>query len=161
MLFRSPASIVESETTHFGLTYEPNLPTRNQKKLIREAVYMYGKKGTSLGLGTYIESLTNFAPTITVSENLLLTVQDSTFYNSIGNWTATNATLSSTDIQVPESGDNVIDTVYSCQIVATGSGTMSLGSSNPITLGVPIKSDTEYTYSAQVKSPTSAGNMSL
>ena len=159
--FETPASIVESETTHFGLTYEPNLPTRNQKKLIREAVYMYGRKGTSLGLGTYVESVTGFAPTITASENLLLSPQDSTFYNSTGNWTATNATLSSTDVQVPESGDNVIDTVYSCQIVATGSGTMSLGSSSPITLGVPVKGDTEYTYSAQVKSPTSAGNITL
>lgn len=159
--FETPASIVESETTHFGLTYEPNLPTRNQKKLIREAIYMYNRKGTSLSLGTYVEAITNFAPEITVSSNLLLSPEDSTFYNSIGNWTATNATLSDTDVQVPETGDNVIDTTYTCEIVATNSGTMSLGSSSPITLGVPVKGDTEYTYSSQVKSPTSAGNISL
>ena len=159
--FETPASIIESETSHVGLTYEPNLATKLQKKLVRESIYMYSRKGTELSLGTYVESLTGFAPVISVSENLLLNVQDSTFYQSIGNWTATNATLSYTDVQVPESGDNVIDTTYSCEIVATGSGTMSLGSSNPKTLGIPVKGDTEYTYSAQLKSPTSAGNMSL
>ena len=159
--FETPESLVELETNHFGLTYESNIPTKNQKKLIREAIYMYGRKGTALGLGTYIESLTGFAPTVTVSSNLLLSVQDSTFYNSVGNWTATNATLSASDAQVPASGDNVIDSTYSCEVVATGSGTMTLGSSNPITYGVPVGSEVEYTYSAQVKSPTSAGNMSL
>lgn len=159
--FESPASIVESETTNFGLTYEPNLPTKNQKKLIREAIYMYNRKGTALSLGAYVEAVTGFAPDITVSENLLLSVQDSTFYNSIGNWTATNATLEETDVQVPNSGDNVIDDVYTCEVISTDDGTMSLGNSNPITLGVPVTSETEYTYSIQIKSPASDGDISL
>lgn len=159
--FETPASLVESEMLNYGLTYEPNLPTRNQKRLVRESVYMYSRTGTKLSLGTYVESLTGFAPDITVSSNLLLSVQDSTFYNSVGNWTATNATLSASNLQVPVTGDNVIDNVYSCQVVATGSGTMSLGSSSPKTLGIPVKPSTEYTYSVQLKSPASAGNISI
>ena len=155
------ASLLYPETTHLGLTYEPGLSTRTQKKLIREAIYMYGRRGTSNGLGTYVESLTNFAPDVTVSSNLLLSIQDSTFYNSTGSWTATNATLSSVTEQVPVTGTNVIDETYTCKIVASSSGVMSLGTTSAITRGVPVLPDTEYTVSAQVKSPTSAGNMTI
>jgi len=155
------ASLLYPETTHLGLTYEPGLSTRTQKKLIREAISMYGRRGTSNGLGTYVESLTNFAPDITVSSNLLLSVQDSTFYNSIGSWTATNATLSSVTEQVPVTGSNVIDETYTCKIVASSSGVMSLGTTSAITRGVPVLPDTEYTASFQLKSPTSAGNMTI
>jgi phage tail-like protein len=155
------ASLLYPETTHLGLTYEPGLSTRTQKKLIREAIYMYARRGTVNGLGTYIESLTGLAPTITVSNNLLLTVQDSTFYNSIGGWTATNATLSASLEQVPVTGDNVIDTSYSCKVVASSSGVMSLGVSTPIKKAIPVLGSTQYTISAQVKSPASAGTMTI
>ena len=155
------ASLLYSETTHLGLTFEPGLATRIQKKLIREAVYMYSHKGTVNGLGTYIESLTGFSPVISVSQNLLLTIQDSTFYKSTGNWAATNATISYSNEQVPIAGDYVIDEVYSCKIVAASSGVMSLGLSSPKTKTVPVKPNTNYIYSAQVKSPASAGNITL
>jgi hypothetical protein len=155
------ASLLYPETTNLGLTFEPGLSTRTQKKLIREAIYMYGRRGTTNGLGTYIESLTNFAPDITVSNNLLLSIQDSTFYNSIGGWTATNATLSSVTEQVPVLGNNVIDETYTCKIIAASSGVMSLGTTSPVTRGVPVLSNTQHTVSVRVKSPTSAGNMTI
>ena len=146
----------------FGLTPEPGLPTKNQKRLVREALYMYSHKGTMNGLETYAESLTGFAPTINVSSNMMLTVQDSTFYETVGNWTATNATLSSTTEMVPPTnGDNVIDSTYACKIVASSSGVASVGNTTPIEFGVPVTADSEYTVSAKIKSPTSAGSMVL
>lgn len=157
----TPVELLPVEVANLGLTPEPGLPTKNQKRLIREALYMYSHKGTKLGLETYAESLTGYAPTITVSENTLLTVQDSTFYGGIGNWVASNATLTSSNEQVPDPEDNQIDTIYTGKVVATNSGSMVLGASNIITKGIPVKPETEYTVSCKLKSPTSAGNITL
>jgi hypothetical protein len=144
-----------------GLIPEPAIPVKNQKRLIREALYMYSHKGMEQGISAYAESLTGFAPTTTLSPNLLLSVQDSTFYESIGNWTATNATLTSSNEQVPSPGSNVIDNVYTGKIVASAAGAMQLGNAAPITRGVPLLPDTEYIVSCKLKSPSSAGNITL
>lgn len=144
-----------------GLIPEPNIATKNQKILTREALYLYAHKGLKNGLETYVESLTGYAPIITVSPNLLLSVQDSTFYNSTGNWVTTNCTLTASDEQVPSTTDYVIDTVYTGKIIASGAGDISLGADDPIRKGVPVKAETDYTVSFKVKSPTSAGNAQL
>jgi hypothetical protein len=154
-------STLGQNSLSLGLTPEPSIPVKNQKRLIREALFMYSHKGLQTGIDAYAESLTGFAPTTTLSTNLLLSVQDSTFYESIGNWTATNATLTSSTEQVPATGTNVIDNQYTGKIVASGSGAMQLGNSTPITRGVPILPDTEYVVSCKLKSPSSAGNITL
>ena len=157
----TPIELISAEVSNVGLTPEPGLPTKNQKRLVREALYMYTHKGTANGLGTYAEALTGFAPTITISQNLLLTVQDSTFYKGIGNWVASNATLTSSTDQVAAIGTNVIDGTYTGKIVAASSGSMVLGASDPINTGVPVSPSTQYTVSCKLKSPTSAGNITL
>ena len=157
----TPVELLPLEVASLGLTPEAGLPTKNRKRLIREANYLYARKGTQLALETYAESLTGFEPTITVSENLLLTVQDSTFYGGIGNWVATNAVLTSSTDQVPDAEDNQIDTVRTGKVVASSSGSMILGATNIVTKGVPVLPDTEYTVSCKLKSPASAGNITL
>lgn len=159
---KTPESLLPIETLNVGLDYEPNIPVRSQKKLIREAIYMYNHKGTKLGLETYVESLTNYAPTITVSPNLFLTVQDSTFYNSVGNWQTNACTISAVTSQIPPTSIKVIDDEYTCQVVAaSGSAYITLGESTPITLGVPVNESTQYIFGFQGKSPASAGNVTL
>jgi len=157
----TPFELIPAEVTNYGLLSESALPIKNQKRLIREALYMYTTKGTENGLERYAESLTGYAPTITVSENLLLTVQDSTFYGGIGNWVASSAVLTSSTEQVPDSSTNQIDTTKTGKIVASGSGSMVLGATNIITKGVPVLPSTEYTVSCKLKSPASAGNITL
>ena len=148
------------ETSNVGLDQEPNIPIKNQKRLIREAFYMYSHKGLKTGIETYAESLTGFAPTVTVSENLLLSSQDSTFYNGLGNWVFGNATATSSNEQVPASGNTVIDNVYSCKLVApSNSFSMILGEDDPIKKGIPVNAGVEYTVSCKVKSPSSSGNV--
>jgi len=154
-------STLSQNSFSMGLVPEPALPVKNQKRLIREALYLYSKKGMKSGIDAYAESLTGFAPTTTLSTNLLLSVQDSTFYETIGNWTATNATITSSTEQVPATGTNVIDNVYTGKVVAASSGAMQLGNSAPITRGVPVLPDTEYVVSCKLKSPSSAGNITL
>jgi hypothetical protein len=157
----TPIELLPIEVASLGLTPEAGLPTKNRKRLVREANYMYARKGTRLALETYSESLTGFEPTITVSENLLLTVQDSTFYGGIGNWVASNAVLTSSTDQVPDSNTNQIDTTKTGKIVASNSGSMVLGATSIITKGVPVLPSTEYTVSCKLKSPASAGNITL
>lgn len=157
----TPLQLLAAYRNNFGLSPEPALPTKNQKRLIREALYMYSRKGTALSLGTYVESLTGFNPTITVSPNLLLSVQDSTFYGGLGNWVFTTATASVSQEQLPASGDNVIDTINACKLIASGGFTMSLGNAEPITKGIPITTGIAYTASCKIKSPASAGNVSI
>lgn len=156
----SIASMIPLEVANFGLLIEPGLPVKNQKQLIRESVYMYNNKGTIKGLGTYVESLTGYAPTLTVSNNLMLTPQESTFYKSTGNWVATNtSTFSASTEQVPPTNSNNIDLNYTCKIVATGAGSMTLGNLDPARKGIPVSPATYYVLSAQVKSPASAGTI--
>lgn len=157
----TPLQLIPSEVNNLGLTPEPSLPIKNQKRLIREANYIYSRKGTKLALETYAESLTGFAPNITVSPNLLLTVQDSTFYQGIGNWVASNATLTYSTDQVAATDTNVIDGTYTGKVVASSSGSMVLGASNTITQGIPVSPNTQYTVSCKLKSPTSAGNITI
>lgn len=156
----TPFQLLAAYRSNYGLTPEPALPIKNQKRLVREALYMYSRKGTELSLGTYVESLTNFNPTITVSGNLLLSVQDSTFYNGIGNWQVNAATLAESDEQVPVTTDTVIDEVFTGKVTAaSGSAYILLGDDFPITKGIPVNSETDYILGYKIKSPTSAGSV--
>jgi hypothetical protein len=157
----TPVTVLPLETENFGLTPEPGMSIKSQKQLVREALYMYTHKGTLNGLSTYVASLTNYTPTITTSSNLLLNVQDSTFYKSTGNWIATNATISSStdEAPVPALTSKYIDLNYSCKIVASNAGYMTLGKDSPIFKGVPVTPGTQYTLSSQMISPASAGSI--
>jgi hypothetical protein len=152
---------IPGEVLNVGLNPEPNLPVLRQRALIREAIPLYKSKGTTLGVAGYAESLTGSAPTVTVSPNLMLTIQDSTFYGNTGRWVSTNATISSTDEMIPDNSDKSIDLVYTLKVIAaTTSASISLGLNAPITQGKPIKPSTEYVYRANIKCPTS-GNATL
>lgn len=158
----SPSTLIPIQTDNVGLYPEQNIPLKNQKQLIREAFFMYSHKGLQSGISTYAESLTGYAPVLTVSPNLLLTVQDSTFYKSTGNWTATAATITSSNEQVPDTTTtNQIDHVYTCKVVASGSGSIKLGSTAPITKGIPVNPSSDYVMSCKLKSPSSAGSITM
>ena len=156
-------STIESEFPSLGLTEEPTIAVANQRRLIREAIPSYSTKGSVLGIQNYAEALTSYIPEGTISSNLMLTIQDSTFYNSVGRWTSEDATLTATEELLPEIQDNTIDKTWTCKVDASGVGSMVLGITNPITQGVPCVSlpYLEYTAGLYVKSPTSAGTVTL
>lgn len=155
-------STIPGEVTNVGLNPEPNLPVLRQRALIREAISLYANKGTSIGVANYAEALTGFAPTLTVSNNLMLTVQDSTFHMDTGRWVEVNATISSTDEMVPKSGAALaIDSIYTLKAVASAAGEISLGENNPTTQGVPVTASSDYTVSCDVKCPAGGANATL
>jgi hypothetical protein len=161
-LTNTPVSLLPIESSNYGQTPEVSLPYKNQKKLVRDAIYTYTVKGTSNGLQTYVQDLTGYPATITPSLNAMLSVQDNTFYKGTGNWVATGGTItSSTDI-TPPVVSNAVDTTYTCKIVASGAGHMSLGNDFPITRGISIDNyvgSPDVTMSVQIYSASSAGTI--
>ena len=153
--------LLPSEYFSKGLIPEPNLSVKNQKILLRESFIIFSRKGLQSGVELYTEALTGYAPQITVSKNLLLSVQDSTFYKTTGNWVTSNCTLESSTDQVPATNDYTIDTVYTGKVTAAGAASITLGANDPIRKTIPVKGDTDYTFSYKVKSPTSAGNTQM
>ena len=156
-------STITAEFASLGLTPEPTIATSYQRRLIREAIPSYSSKGTALGIQNYAEALTGFIPTGTVSPNLMLTPQDSTFYKSTGRWVATRATLVATEELLPTIQPNTIDKTWTCKVTASGAASMTLGMSNYLTQGVPCLSlpYLPYTVGLKVKSPTSAGTVTV
>ncbi len=114
---KTPPFLVPLNANHLGLYPEMGLPFRNQKKLIREGLYLYTNKGTIAGIKNYVEAVTNYNPTITVSPNIFLDTQDSSFTKGIGRWTATNAALTASSTKPGPTGTNAVDTVWSGRIV--------------------------------------------
>ena len=157
-LENSNYNTIPGEVLNVGLNPEPNLPMLRQRALIREAISLYGNKGTAIGVSNYAESLTGFAPTVTVSSNLVLTIQDSTFYESVGRWSSIDADISYTDEMIPDNSDKSIDLVYTLKVEPTEiGGSISLGDAPIITQCIPIQPETEYVYKAKIKCPSSGG----
>ena len=144
---------------NFGLEAESYLATQSQKRLIREATFMYANKGSRAAIETYAESLTGFAPTIVSSPNLLLSVQDSSFYKGLGNWQVTgNAalTLEQTIVPVPEAIEaEAVDYAYTAKLVSTGASSIINGLMSPKMYGTPITAGTTYSLSTYVKRESS------
>lgn len=156
-------SLLGVASVNKGLSVEPNLPIKNQKRLIREALSIYRNKGTKLGIENYTECLTGYAPFATVSPNLMLSVQDSSFYKSVGNWTAeSGVTLTAGTTDGPTlSEEKSIDDAWNCKAQMGSQKTMSLGMVTPITQGTPVLEDTEYTFSLMAKILTASKTFSV
>ena len=118
---RTPPQLLPLTENHLGLYPERGLPYRNQKKLIREGAYLFKTKGTKLGIQNYLESLTGYNPTVTVSPNLILDVQDSSFTTNKGRWISTYGTLTAVSNKPAPSGTNAVDTTWSGRMVTAAS----------------------------------------
>lgn len=147
--------LISLRAQNFGLEPESFLATQSQKRLIREAAFIYANKGSKAAIETYAESLTGFAPIIVSSPNLLLSIQDSSFYKGLGNWQATgNATLALEQTVVPV-GQSVekeaIDYAFTAKFTCTGAGSLINGLISPKLYGTPVTAGTAYSLSAYAK----------
>lgn len=138
----------------YGLTPEPTLATKSQKRMIREARYMYSRKGTSLATNTMVESLTGFATEVNVSQNLMLTVQDSSFYKGTGYWTPSGSSSISilNDITAPSTEPKAVDLYYYAEVtIDANDDYISNGETSIFTRGIPVFGDLEMTFSYYVR----------
>jgi hypothetical protein len=131
--------------------------SKNQKRLIREAYYIYNHKGTETATTTYVEGLTGWAPILTESPNKMLSPQDSSFYKGIGSWKAAgNCVLTSvqertglTELIVPRA----TDFYYSGKVVIEATGaSISNGKLNPVGTACHVSAGTVYNLTAKFAS---------
>lgn len=146
----TPPQVVSLQAQQLGLPLEYSLGLRTMKRLVREGVYLHNNKGTALGVQTLAESLTGFAPTVTQTKNLMLTMQDSTFYKGVGNWLVIgDGTIEAADDFIPGSGlETVSDITYTGKVTTNVDGVkISNGVSSPKTKGVPVSGEVDYNFS--------------
>jgi len=155
--------LIRAKSYELGLNPDNQPSTRTQQKLVREAHYMYSRKGTKLALETFAEAITGYNATVSISPNLMLSPQDSTFYRGVGSWTTFGAcTLTADKIgpapvkaTIGSDIDRAIDFTYCGKIVTTATNAqINNGSSSPITRGIPVKATTAYSLSVYLKNST-------
>jgi hypothetical protein len=149
--------ILDLASNMYGLTKESTFASKSQKKMVKSARSLFATKGTTNTIGAVAENLTGFAPKVTLSNNLLLSVQDSSFYKGIGNWeTSGNIAVSAVDIMTDEpmvglptaSESNAIDLNWAGKIIVGTANTYLLnGSSNVFEKGIPVSEGIEYRFS--------------
>lgn len=146
--------ILELKSRELGLAEEEPQAIIRKKRMTREALYMYARKGTLLGLSTMIESLTGFAPRITKTGNLFLSNQDSTFNKSTGYWrTIGPAALTlETTVLPPTTEAKSIDDRYCAKFISTDAiARIEVGAYRPVTRGIPVEAGKQYELSYYVK----------
>jgi hypothetical protein len=95
--------LLPSFLQEFGLTYEPEIGYQQTRILVRDAILIGQKKGSSEGLREFMKAFTGYAvpqpiagtpnPSIdglVKSHNLMLDYNDSSFEESTGHWESTN-----------------------------------------------------------------------
>jgi hypothetical protein len=153
----------------FGVTEDNDVLSKAQKRLNREAVFTYKRKGTKSGLGTFCESATGFNPVITYTNNLLLSIEDSTFLmpywsdgvieevsaDQVGNWVPSDSSITLSVLPgeaVPTGIAKSLDDNFVCKVVTTSTNkSMRLGRELPVVYGVPVIGGQAYSFSAYIK----------
>jgi hypothetical protein len=151
-------NMIDMQLAQLGMPKEPILSMRRKKALIRNAIDIHKTRGTFVGLGTFLRSLTGFNLDSTQSINALLCPQDSTFYNSTGSWEVTGAgTLTASTDVTPEQNEMLsIDREWAGKLVTTDVNvSLSLGASSDINLRIPVVANSGYAYLFYVKGDTS------
>jgi hypothetical protein len=161
---RTYASVIPTMMHQFGLKYEPQLGVQRSRSLLTNATEISKYKGSRLGISNFIKAFTGYEPIITVGKNLILTYNDSSFEESLGNWKCTDTTITAPSmlqynyLQLPtvvpyaEStrpilSPNRVNAVMKITSNAAGSKEFRCGDLAPMTLGIPVSENLPYTWS--------------
>lgn len=152
--------IVKIKSNQFGLPAEGLLSLKNQKRVLRDALYIYAEKGSIGAINALAEDLTGYPVRVSVTPNLMLSVQDSTFYEGLGFWLPQgNCLLTLEDVTPVTSESLSIDTMYSAKVVASDDeATITNGTDAPVLKGVPVTAAQEYVFSLYAKMDSSTGS---
>jgi hypothetical protein len=161
--------LLNSYSLNFGISPDnrsTDKPTKFQRKLLSNALTLYSTKGTAQALANFLEAITGYSIAISESANLMLTSQDATFFEGVGNWAATTgATLTAvSNVAVPSTGvvtaDELayrVDSTYCGKVViAVADSGIDNGFSNPKLQGIPVQEGVLYNLSFYQKSAVTA-----
>ena len=85
--------LIPSALQQFGFNFEPELGFKRMRALLANALPLYQGKGSKLGLSDYINAFAGLEADIYQGKNLMLDYNNSSFEETAGFWTATNATI--------------------------------------------------------------------
>lgn len=156
-----PSVIVNNKITDFGFSKEPALGDSYHRSLYAAGNIINEYKGTAIGIGTYVTSLTHFTNSISVGHNLLLDYNDSSFEESIGRWSASAGTLTTQTYAVSGIGSPTTlvlkDRSFQPRVVGHAKYTTTAMTARTLTLpnpaldtltnAVPVKERTRYVFS--------------
>ncbi len=149
--------LLPSLLQQFGLTYEPEIGYQQSRILVRDAVQIGKKKGSAQGLREFIKAFTGYAvpepilgtpnPSVdglTVGHNLMLDYNDSSFEESIGHWSSSDASSTVTSLEIKDITrvsltTNVVKLVIGSHSYAVGNKINTSGFAQPLfnTVGSP------------------------
>jgi len=157
-------NILQAKIQQLGIVREPNFSTKYQKRLLKNATYIYRHKGTKAGLKVFSESLTGYPVTLFDSPNKMLSLQDSTFKQGTGNWRPLkNVTiLAVATVLTPTVEALAIEAEYSAKVVVgQADGKLQNGVESPVLQGVPVSASTEYSFSTYLQKSATTGNVTF
>lgn len=164
-----------------GMTQDVDSVTATQRRLLRNAVEIYSKKGTSPGLELYLQSATGYDATLRDTVNLLLTYQDATFdlpfweedaaaavtdgtdAPAIGGWRTLSSGLelevdrlsglgSEYDSSPVFKNVRSLDASYCLKVTPSeASQKIALGIFDPVNYGIPVTEGDSYAFSFWAK----------
>jgi hypothetical protein len=79
-------SLLPNNVTDLGFDYEPSLGDSYHRSLYRAGNTINGLKGNATSVSSYVTGLTHWGNKIVIGHNLMLDYNDSSFEESVGNW---------------------------------------------------------------------------
>ena len=171
--FTSP-ELLALQSAQFSIPLDSLGASKTQKRLVRDSIRSYARKGTAGALLDFVQDVTNYPATVTESKNKVLGHENSTFDiegwvpgDAVGHWLVTSysgttptATITVDATQTIATVATAIDLTYSAKVVTTAvDATISLGSQSPITKGIPVVGGVLYRLSYQGKRAGSSGTI--
>ena len=140
--------LLPSLLQELGLQYEPEIGYQQSRILARDAGDLYKSKGTADGLREFLKAFTGWAvptvadvpnPTIdgiSMSKNIMLDYNDSSFEESVGHWasngTATLACLKNRDVKTVALASNVATLDIGAHQYKVGNKVLVIGCHMPL-----------------------------
>jgi hypothetical protein len=162
------AKLIPVMMDEFGFSFEPEMGIAQGRRLLKNAAEIYLTKGTSHGVVAFVNAFTGYSSKLLPTTNLMLSLEDSSFENTLGFWAAkancslTQATGSGESPAVPPYQEAYSPTNFPnsskglLKVTASSSGvaTLACGADAPITKGVPVVEALDYTFSFYARSKT-------
>ena len=169
---------VPSLMQQFGLKFEPSIGIQRARTYLVNASIINKSKGSSQGIYDFIKAYTGYEPIITVTKNLMLNYNDSSFEESIGSWVGTTTGINAPTLtQYPYTAlpsvvpfseptlgtlfPNLVTGVLKIAGNSTGDQEVTCGISSPQTLGIPVNAGSTYTFSIYTLSQQNARQVNV
>ena len=153
-------ALIPAMLDQFGVTQETGLGLGQSRRMLRNFSAIHKMKGSSYGIKLALKSYTGYNCVLGNSANLMLSVNDSSFTSSVGNWSATtNCSISS--VSAASETLTAVDGTAILKVVPAASGNVVTTCGTSITRMVPVTAGASYLFSAYVRSKTSARSVQL